>query len=633
MTTLYKQQRMFGTWASPLTSKMLGEITRLNDVQFSRDGKTLIWHEGSNVVIQREHDAPRTLTDSSMSARSSVGYGGSAIAVGDEVVLFAGNGGRVYRQALQSGLAQPITPPYGNFIPSRVSPDGRWLLGVFNVEDHDGIYCVDVEGQHWPQKWVDDTDFAMQPVWSHDGKQAACIVWDHPHMPWDATELRLLTVTVNSEGFPTVTATKTVAGDANTSVFQPEFSPNGQWLSYVSDVDGFWNLYLYDLKTEETHQLTFDVEGEYATPAWVQSLRTYGWTGDSRYIIALRNHHNRITPVRIDVQSGNVVLLDAGEYTAFSQISVSQTEPWFAVCAASTTLPSRIVTASYLPDEEPQWRVIRRSSNENLVAGDLSVGQSISWPTSGDGTAYGIFYPPTSSVYVGEGQPPLLVYVHGGPTGQEIMDWSNEAQYFATRGFAVLLVNHRGGTGFGKAYKDMHRAQWGVWDVDDSFSGAEYVASQGWSHPTKRIIMGGSAGGFTVLQSLVTKPGAYSAGVCLYGVANQFSLLLDAEFKFESRYSETLLGLLPQSAELYRERSPLFNAHKIVDPIILFQGDQDRIVPKSQSDGVVAALRRSGVPHEYHVYEGEGHGWRKPETIADYLQKTLKFIEQYVLYV
>jgi dipeptidyl aminopeptidase/acylaminoacyl peptidase len=205
------------------------------------------------------------------------------------------------------------------------------------------------------------------------------------------------------------------------------------------------------------------------------------------------------------------------------------------------------------------------------------------------------------------------------------------AQFFATRGYAFLAVNYRGSTGYGKAYVDRLRASWGLYDIEDSASGASYLADQGLADPAKFVIFGGSAGGFTVLQSLVEKPGFYKAGVCLFGVSNQFALAMDTH-KFEERYLDSLLGPLPEAAAVYRERSPIFHAHKIVDPIIVFQGEEDRVVPRSQSDTIVESLKARGIPHEYHVYAGEGHGWRKQETIEHYYNAVVKFLQQYVVY-
>jgi len=146
------------------------------------------------------------------------------------------------------------------------------------------------------------------------------------------------------------------------------------------------------------------------------------------------------------------------------------------------------------------------------------------------------------------------------------------------------------------------------------------------------VILGGSAGGYTVLQSLVDKPGFWRAGVCLYGISNQFTLALNFDWKFESHYLDMMFGTLPEAEALYRQRSPLFHADQIKDAVIVFQGEDDLVVPKAQADSIVAALKRRGVPHEYHVFAGEGHGWRKPETIERYYQLTVAFLQQYVMF-
>ena len=175
------------------------------------------------------------------------------------------------------------------------------------------------------------------------------------------------------------------------------------------------------------------------------------------------------------------------------------------------------------------------------------------------------------------------------------------------------------------------RGNWGIYDVEDSASGAQYLADKGGANPDQLVIMGGSAGGFTVLQSLIEKPGFYKAGICLYGVANHFALARDTH-KFEERYLDSMLGPLPEAADIYRARSPFFHAEKIVDPSIVFQGADDPVVPQNQSDSIVDSLRKRSVPHEYHVYEGEGHGWRKPETIEAYYNSLVNFLMDYVIY-
>ncbi|MBL8147554.1 MAG: S9 family peptidase, partial [Anaerolineae bacterium] len=385
-------------------------------------------------------------------------------------------------------------------------------------------------------------------------------------------------------------------------------------------------------------------------PAWVQGMRQYGWSYDSAAIYALRNYHSSIGLWKFGVGDGKAERFEL-PYTWYRMISVSPSSDSVALLASSPLTPERAIRLDFggaqlarredndvpgvtVVDAGPAVRVIRRTSTESLLAAQLSEGRPIQWAGADGEVVHGNFYPPASDRFEGVGLPPLVVHVHGGPTSQAPLAYNEEMQFYATRGFAVLQVNHRGGTGYGKAYKDRHRLSWGVYDVADAASGAQHLVDEGIVDAGKLVILGGSAGGYTVLQSLVDRPGFWKAGVCLYGISNQFTLVseTDLDWKFESRYSEMLLGVLPEAAERYRDRSPLFHAEKISDPVIVFQGDEDNVVLRSQSDSIVAVLARRGVPHEYHVYAGEGHGWRKPETMEAYLTATLKFLEQQVIY-
>ncbi len=648
-----KIKRAYGSWASPLSPQDMAGAPKLLDVQFGQAGDTLVWLEsrgGQNtLVMQREGDAPRDLTERDMMVRARIGYGGGEYTVQGETLVFTGNGSRLYVQSLVGGRARAITPAFGVAAAPRLSPDGRWIVYVQSAEGVDGLALVDVDGREFPRKLAYGTDFVMQPAWHPSGDRLACIAWDQPRMPWDGTELRLLTLSRDPQGIPYAVERETLAGGEDVSIFQPEFSPNGRWLSYVSDESGWWQLYLRDLTTGTARRLTHD-EAEYGWPAWTQGIRQYGWSHDSRWIYALRNFHSSIALWRYNVADLQAEQLNL-PYTWFRMISVSPRRAQVAVLASSPTIPERALlldleagpferrTDADQPqvthvEVEPAARVVRRTNTENLTVAQLSEARPIQW-TAGDGeVVHGNFYPPASDRFDGVGLPPLIVHVHGGPTSQAHLAYNQEMQFYATRGFAVLQVNHRGGTGYGKAYKDKHRGNWGVYDVIDAASGAQHLVDEGVVDPGKLVILGGSAGGYTVLQSLVDKPGFWKAGVCLYGISNQFTLVSesDLEWKFESRYSEMLLGPLPEAAGRYRDRSPLFHAERIVDPVIVFQGEDDIVVPRSQSDSIVAALARRGVPHEYHVYPGEGHGWRKPETIEAYLKATLRFLEQWVIY-
>jgi dipeptidyl aminopeptidase/acylaminoacyl peptidase len=246
------------------------------------------------------------------------------------------------------------------------------------------------------------------------------------------------------------------------------------------------------------------------------------------------------------------------------------------------------------------------------------------------GLAHGMFYAPHNETYEGIGLPPLMVLVHGGPTSQRWASFDEEAQFFASRGYAVLQVNHRGSTGYGRDYRNMLRGNWGIYDVQDSVSGARHLAAEGRADGGKLVIQGGSAGGFTVLKALEDYPGVFKAGIDLYGVSDHFDLNFNSH-KFEIRYNDTLLGPYPEAAALLRERSPLFFVDKIQDPIAVFQGEDDNVVPRNQSDEVVKSLQRRGVPHVYHLYPGEGHGFTKPETIQHYYGEVEKFLRVHVI--
>ena len=221
--------------------------------------------------------------------------------------------------------------------------------------------------------------------------------------------------------------------------------------------------------------------------------------------------------------------------------------------------------------------------------------------------------------------------MHGGPTSRADVGYSPRHQFLATRGYAVLDVDYRGSAGYGRRYMEALRGQWGLRDVEDSIGGAGHLIDSGLADPERLVIMGGSAGGYTVLRALTVHPGFFKAGICLYGISNLFTLATDTH-KFEARYLDALVGPLPAAAAAYRERSPIFAANQLRDPVAIFQGADDQVVPPSQAEAIVASLRRRNVPHQYHLYEGEGHGWRRPETIAAFHKALEAFLKQYVLF-
>lgn len=630
--TASKSTRQFGLWDSPISPKSLAADKRLSEVQWDSDGRTLVWLEGRSdrgVLVLQEigGDAPRDLT-SDVSVRAEVGYGGGDFTVqGGSVYFIADRTGRIYRQPLKEGSAQPITPAFGKAASPVVSPDGRWVAYVHHDEQQvDRIAVVESQGAHWPRIFATGHDFYMQPCWSPDGRRFAWIAWNHPQMPWDGTLLHVASVVEDSIGLPRLTDVQVIAGGPETAIFQPQFAGPDR-LVYVSDETGWGRVAVHELNSGERRWLT--PEGtEFAMPAWRQGMRTLA-VADNNTLIASGCRNGFDSLMRIDLATGESTPIPAlAEYSDAAQITATPIGGRIALIGSGPNIPPRIIVHDIRGGET---HVIARASGETLPRSALSRCEAVSWRSAGGEIAHGLFYPPASNRFDGPGKPPLIALIHGGPTSQVKAGWRAEAQFFATRGYAVLFVNYRGGTGYGREYMLKLRSNWGICDVEDAISGAQFRSDAGRIDPRRTVIMGGSAGGFTVLQTMAKHPQAFTAGISLFGVANQFGLATDTH-KFESRYLDSILGPLPEAAAIYRDRSPIFHAGNIRRPLAVFQGDIDKVVPREQSDMIVEALKRNGVEHVYHVYEGEGHGWRKRETIEHFYQAVDDFLRRHVIF-
>ena len=625
------QQKQFGIWPSPITALSLARGINFNDLAWDNDG-TLIWRETRSghgaLVIQPPDGQARRDLNSEFNVRAGVGYGGGDFTVANGFVYFVeAKSGRIYRQPTHKGTAKAITPAFGNAASPAVSPDEKYLLFVHTYERQDCIAITDTEGQYWPQRLVSGDDFYMQPCWHPAGDRIAWVTWNHPKMPWDGTTLKIGTLVQGNHGLPALGEVITVTGDENTAVFGAQFSPDGRYLAYVADPDGWWQLYVYNLESGE-HKMLTGGEAEHGVPAWVQGLRTFSFAPDGKSIYFLQNRDGFVGLWRVEIESGMQERIRIGsEYTWMGQVAAAPDGQRVAVITSGGRVPTRIVTY----DPQAGTRVVARSLPEDLPSKNYALPSPTTWKGMDGEDVHGIYYAPRNPNFEGLGLPPLMVLVHGGPTSQRSANFDSQAQFFTSRGWAVLQVNYRGSTGYGRAYREKLRGNWGIYDVQDAVSGAQALVEDGLVDGGKLVIMGGSAGGFTVLKALEDYPGVFKAGACLYGVANQFTLVADTH-KFEERYSDSLLGSLPEAAEIYRQRSPIFFADRIQDPVIVFQGEDDQVVPKNQSDEIVAALQRNGVPHEYHVYPGEGHGFRKSETIEKFYTTLERFLKTYVIF-
>ncbi|OLZ08768.1 S9 family peptidase [Sulfobacillus thermosulfidooxidans] len=620
-----KKLMPYGFWPSVLTPERMVELTKVFDVQWDQRGQDVVIfekREGQSRLlrINPNYGFPRDLI-STNPVVVRVNYGGGEYTVGSDAVFFVSRG-RIYRKPLDDGLAEAVTK--GNFQPASptLSPNEEWLCFVYNNKEEDGLAVVPAQpGPHKPVVLLTGYDFFMQPTWHPTGQQLAVIAWNHPSMPWDSPYLLLLDVSTDSQGLR-VTQVTVLQGPDQGILFQPEFSPDGRYLAYVGEVDDLTQLFVYDLQTHQTRQLTHQ-NGELAMPAWRQGVRTIGWHHDSQHIYYIVNVEGKMNVWRTDILGQNQVCLTADlPFDVYRQIAVSPKDNQIAMRAVSTTQPERIIVLH--DDIDTPWHVIRYTTSNEIPQCYYSRAQRLRWGHQPD-VRYGLYYPPTHPQYEDQGPPPMVVLLHGGPTGQAFMMFCAQAQFLATRGFAVLLVNHRGSTGYGKAYRESLRHQWGIYDVEDSISGVEYCIQEGLARRDAIYIMGASAGGLTVYNALIHYPGVFRAGITLYGVANLWTFSNETH-KFERHYQDFLIGPLPEATDAYNDRSPVLHADKIQDPVAIFQGSQDPVVPLSQTMEMIAALKSHHVPVFYRVFEGEGHGWHSPKTVAQFYHDLEDFL-------
>lgn len=613
----------FGSWHSPISADLIASKTLGLMEPAVVDDRTY-WiemrpaEEGRYALVRRCPDG--TTVDaipSAFSARTRVHeYGGGAYVVDGETIVFANwDDQRLYRQD-PGGEPRPITPEVDQRYADAVIDRSRQRL-ICVREDHtaDGepinaVVAIDLDGQRPTTVLVSGNDFYASPRLSPDGTRLAWLTWNHPNMPWNGTELWVGQLADDGS----IAAQFLVAGSADESVFQPQWSPDGL-LCFVSDRTNWWNL--YRLRDGAVEPLT-ELQAEFGKPQWVFGMSTYAFIS-SDSIVCSYTKDGTWHLARLDFQTRELTPIDV-PYTEISGIRAARGLVVFR--GGAPTEPRSIV--QFDPDTG-STEVLRRSSEVPVAREYLSRPRSISFPTGGGWEAHGFFYPPKNPQAAGPpgARPPLLVISHGGPTSATTSTLSLSIQYWTSRGIAVLDVNYRGSTGYGRDYREALESEWGVADVEDCVNGALYLVEQGQVDADRLIIRGGSAGGYTTLCALTFRD-AFHAGASYYGVSD-LEALTEHTHKFESRYLDRLVGPFPERKDLYDARSPIHHAHRLSCPVIFFQGLEDRVVPPEQSETMAQALRQRGLPVAYVAFEGEQHGFRRAATIKRALEAELDF--------
>lgn len=622
-------QAPHGSWKSPITTDLIVAET-IGIGALRCQGDRLFWLEsrpregGRNVLVMKTVDGTeQDLTPPPFNVRTRVHeYGGGACLIGDDFVCFSNFADQqLYIQSFDGEPRRLTDSPALRFADGVIDKARNRIICV--IEDHSRLMTDDDEAptHREPENLIgavslDDGsvtflarghDFYTSPRLSPDGKYLAFITWDHPDMPWDATRLWRAEITGEGIGEP-----ECIAGNGRReSIQQPGHATDGT-LYYISDRNGWWNLYRQD------GRCVHEKEAEFGRPHWVFGQSNWAFLDDSD-VICVYSEKNLDRLARLNLDTGRLTDIET-PFTELGSLNVDNGRLGLS-CAS----PTRFNAIGVFDLARGEFETIKQSSTLNVDEGYLSVPEAIEFPTVADETAHAFYYAPKNKDFSApaDTRPPLIMKVHGGPTSATGSSLNLQIQFWTSRGFAVLDLNYRGSTGYGREYRDKLHKGWGVVDVADAVFAARHLVREGLADADQLAIRGGSAGGYTTLAAL-TFENTFKAGASYYGVSDLEALARETH-KFESRYLDSLVGPWPSQEGVYKARSPINHVEQLSCPIIFFQGLEDRVVPPNQAEVMVRALERKGLPVAWVPFEGEQHGFRRAENIKRALDLELFF--------
>ena len=617
-----KTSQAFGTWPSPINAELITKAApSLNFIQSQGDKLFWVegrpWDAGRSVIMCRDSAGTiRDLLPPPFSHHSKVhDYGGMAYAANQTHLYFVNAADQcIYQLDLNAGnKPKAITSPGLRFADLVIDTAHQQLIAV-GEQHHDDrepenfIAAINI-ATGAVSTLKSGADFYAYPRISPDNQQLCWIEWQHPNMPWDSTQLWCAQLTVDGLSDLALIA----GGDNNQAIFQPSWSPDNQ-LHYVSDKNNWWNIYTAN------GEPVLSKDAEFATPLWQFGMSTYDFI-DANTIGCLWTDQGLWHSGFIDIATGQLSNTES-QYSSLAAACCHQGRLYMVAGAAP--LANQIIGIEQ-DGANSKLTSVYAPSTLDLDSADIAQPEPLFFPSGNGEQVHAFFYPPTNAQYQGADNelPPVIALCHGGPTGATDSGLNLKIQYWTNRGFAIVDINYRGSTGFGRKYRKALTNAWGIKDVEDTQYAISYLANQQKIDPERCLIRGGSAGGYTVLSAL-TFTDTFKAGASLYGIGDLETLATDTH-KFESRYLDSLIGPYPGRRDIYLERSPIHHAEGLNCPVIFLQGLEDKVVPPNQAEVMVKLLEDKGIKVEYVTFPDEGHGFRKANNIIRAMESELAF--------
>ncbi len=624
-----KQLRPYGTWASPISAEAVaGKSLRFGPIQ--ADAGTIYWSEsrpdegGRGVILHARPDGPvEDILNVPYSARSTVHeYGGGEFLAHDARVIYVEADSQDVFELQRDGAPRRLSDEPDIRFADMTMDELRGRLIVVgerhgaDASDPENFLATIPTGRTGEPSRIDQLasgrDFYASPRMNPDGSQLAWLAWDLPHMPWESAALYV--AEIRDDGM--LCAAQYIAGGNGSAAFQPQWGEDGR-LYFIWDESGWGRLCVWD--GQGVAEIVAR-DAELLRPQWVFRMQSYVLLHGAQAAAAfIEDGETKLALIDLNTGELKSIPCDLRSIDALAPFGEG-----LAVIGASDNAPPAVVSVQL----DGGTDTLRASGDTGLLAGDISTGEMLKFDGK-DGPLYALFYSATNSKYeaAADELPPTIILVHGGPTGMADRGLKLKTQYWTSRGFAVCDLDYSGSAGYGRAYRERLNGEWGVRDVEDVAALIAHLGATGRADPDRMLISGGSAGGYTVLMALA-KLDVFAAGACAYGVSD-LAQLQRITHKFESGYLYGLTGSTPETCDaVFAERSPVNHAGDIRSPVIFFQGLEDKVVPPEQSRTMVETLRARGVSVAYTEFEGEGHGFRRAETIVEVLQSEYAFYAQ-----